>query len=133
MPPFGPVRRSELVRALRSLGFDGPYSGGKHQFMVRGSVTLRIPNPHQAEIGSDLLRIVAAYNGGPSPLIKTARQLGDDADVLMLIESLPAKETRDYVEQVMAGYWLYARQFGEESPSLAQLASGVSRISVLNR
>ncbi len=37
--PFGPVRRSELVRALRSLGFDGPNSGSKHQFMVRGAGT----------------------------------------------------------------------------------------------
>jgi hypothetical protein len=54
MPPFGPVRRAELVRALRSLGFDGPFSGAKHQFMVRGTVSLRIPNPHQAEIGRDL-------------------------------------------------------------------------------
>jgi predicted RNA binding protein YcfA (HicA-like mRNA interferase family) len=38
MPPFGPVRRSELIRALRALGFDGPYSGGKHQFMVQGDI-----------------------------------------------------------------------------------------------
>ena len=67
MPPFGPVRRSELVRALRSLGFDGPYSGGNHQFMVRGSVTIRIPNPHQAEIGRDL----------PSRIL---RQAGIDRD-----------------------------------------------------
>ena len=55
MPPFGPVRRAELVRALRSLGFEGPYSGGRHQFMVRGDRTVRIPNPHHADIGRDLL------------------------------------------------------------------------------
>ncbi len=55
MPPFGPVRRSDLVRALRSIGFTGPFSGGKHEFMVRGDVTLRIPNPHQGDIGKDLL------------------------------------------------------------------------------
>lgn len=55
MPPFGPVARADLVRALRSLGFAGPFSGGKHEFMVRGDVTLRIPNPHQGDIGKDLL------------------------------------------------------------------------------
>ncbi len=55
MPPFGPVSRVELLRALRQLGFDGPYSGGKHQFMVRGDVTLRIPNPHRGDISRDLL------------------------------------------------------------------------------
>ena len=63
MPPFGPVHRSELVRALRSLGFDGPYSGSKHQFMVRGSVTLRIPNPHQTDIGRDLLSRILRQAG----------------------------------------------------------------------
>ena len=63
MPPFGPVRRSEVVRAFRSLGFDGPYSGGKHQFMVRGSVTIRIPNSHQTEIGRDLLSRILRQAG----------------------------------------------------------------------
>jgi predicted RNA binding protein YcfA (HicA-like mRNA interferase family) len=63
MPPFGPVRRVELVRALRSLGFDGPFSGGKHQFMARGAVTLRIPNPHQADIGRDLLSRILRQAG----------------------------------------------------------------------
>lgn len=63
MPPFGPVRRAELVRALRSLGFDGPFSGGKHQFMVRGTVSLRIPNPHQADIGRDLLARILRQAG----------------------------------------------------------------------
>lgn len=63
MPPFGPVRRAELVRALRSLGFDGPFSGGKHQFMVRGTVSLRIPNPHEADIGRDLLARILRQAG----------------------------------------------------------------------
>lgn len=55
MPPFAPISRSDLLRALRALGFEGPYSGGKHQFMLKGAVTLRIPNPHQSDIGRDLL------------------------------------------------------------------------------
>jgi predicted RNA binding protein YcfA (HicA-like mRNA interferase family) len=63
MPPFGPIRRAELVRALRSLGFEGPFSGGKHQFMVRGTVTLHIPNPHQADIGRDLLSRILRQAG----------------------------------------------------------------------
>jgi hypothetical protein len=36
MPPFGPVSRRDLIRCLRALGFDGPYKGGRHHFMVRG-------------------------------------------------------------------------------------------------
>lgn len=43
MPTLGPIKRRELIRCLRSLGFDGPFSGGKHQFMVLGDVTVRVP------------------------------------------------------------------------------------------
>ena len=55
MPRFGAISRKDLIFYLRQLGFDGPYSGGKHQFMSKGNLTLRIPNPHQADIGKELL------------------------------------------------------------------------------
>jgi predicted RNA binding protein YcfA (HicA-like mRNA interferase family) len=55
MPPFGPISRRDLIDCLRQLGFDGPHRGKKHQIMVRGSHTLRIPNPHRGDIGRDLL------------------------------------------------------------------------------
>jgi predicted RNA binding protein YcfA (HicA-like mRNA interferase family) len=44
-----------LIHYLRQAGFEGPYSGGKHQFMVKGDITLWIPNPHQGDIGRELL------------------------------------------------------------------------------
>ncbi len=50
-----PVTRRALIARLRELGFDGPYTGGKHEFMVKGQLRLTVPNPHQAEIGKDLL------------------------------------------------------------------------------
>ena len=55
MPSFGPSKRVDLIRALRRAGFEGPFTGGKHQFMVRGELRLVIPNPHSGEIGRDLL------------------------------------------------------------------------------
>ena len=55
MPSFGPIKRPDLIRALRKLGFEGPFSGGKHQFMLKGDLALHIPNPHQGEIGKELL------------------------------------------------------------------------------
>jgi len=55
MPPFGPVKRKDLIRAFRALGFEGPYSGGRHQFMARGEITIRVPNPHEGDIGRELL------------------------------------------------------------------------------
>jgi len=55
MPRFGPIKRKNLIGYLKLLGFDGPYSGGKHQFMIKGTLTLRIPNPHEGDIGKNLL------------------------------------------------------------------------------
>jgi predicted RNA binding protein YcfA (HicA-like mRNA interferase family) len=63
MPSFGPVRRSELVRYLKELGFEGPYSGGKHQYRVREQVKLAIPNPHQSDISRDLLTRILRQAG----------------------------------------------------------------------
>ncbi len=55
MPPFGPIKRRDLIEALRRLGFTGPYAGGKHQFMSRSSLRVRLPNPHRADVGKRLL------------------------------------------------------------------------------
>jgi len=44
-----------LVRKLSGRGFNGPYAGGKHNFMVRGDLRLTIPNPHTADINISLL------------------------------------------------------------------------------
>jgi predicted RNA binding protein YcfA (HicA-like mRNA interferase family) len=46
----------EMIRKLRALGYDGPYPGGRHQFMAaKGKRPVRIPNPHQGDISVDLL------------------------------------------------------------------------------
>ena len=63
MPPFGPTSRRALVGGLGKLGFEGPFSGGKHEFMIRGSTTVRIPNPHGRDIGVGLLARVLRQAG----------------------------------------------------------------------
>jgi len=63
MPRLGSTSRTELVRGLRKLGFEGPYSGGKHQFMVREQRRVRIPNPHAGDVGPGLLRLVLREAG----------------------------------------------------------------------
>ena len=76
----------------------------------------------------DLLRAVAAYNGGPGTLQRTQQIVGPDCDTLLLVESLPYAETRGYVQKVMAAYWSYRRQFGKDSPTLDAVASGAHLI-----
>ena len=56
MAHLTPVSRRELIQRLRRLGFEGPYTGGRHVFMLRGDQRLIIPNPHRNEISVDLLR-----------------------------------------------------------------------------
>jgi predicted RNA binding protein YcfA (HicA-like mRNA interferase family) len=50
-----PIARRDLIRKFRNLGFSGPYSGGRHQFMVKGEFKIRVPNPHQTGDISDAL------------------------------------------------------------------------------
>jgi predicted RNA binding protein YcfA (HicA-like mRNA interferase family) len=67
MPPWGPVSRRKLITSLRRLGFTGPYSGGRHQFMARGDLVLTIPNPHAGEIGVGLLALILRQAGISRP------------------------------------------------------------------
>lgn len=61
MPRLGPTKHEDLIRGLRACGYDGPYAGGKHQFLKRGNYKLAISNPHQGDISLPLLkRILAA-------------------------------------------------------------------------
>jgi len=43
MPSLGPVNRDVLIICLSKHGFDWPYSGGEHPFMVKGGLTLTFP------------------------------------------------------------------------------------------
>ena len=56
MSKLSPVSFSELVRKLKSLDLEGPFSGGKHLFMIKGDPRLTISNPHRQDIGVDLLK-----------------------------------------------------------------------------
>jgi predicted RNA binding protein YcfA (HicA-like mRNA interferase family) len=50
-----PITRGDLIRLLQRLGFTGPYSGGNHEFMLRGIQRLILPNPHRGDVSVDLL------------------------------------------------------------------------------
>jgi predicted RNA binding protein YcfA (HicA-like mRNA interferase family) len=63
MPPFGPIRRRDLIAVLRRLGFEGPFCGGKHEFMKRDGLELTIPNPHRGDIGPKLLSVLLRQAG----------------------------------------------------------------------
>ena len=43
------------MQKFRKLGFDGPYSGGRHLFMIKGDKKVHIPNPHRGDISKHLV------------------------------------------------------------------------------
>jgi len=64
MPPrLVPVDHRQFVARMRELGFSGPLVGGKHPQMVRGSVTVIIPNRHAGDITPGLLRRILRQAG----------------------------------------------------------------------
>jgi soluble lytic murein transglycosylase-like protein len=77
----------------------------------------------QPKIGDNLLMLLAAYNSGPNRVV---RWLDDTTkrDPLLFIESLPVRETRDYMQQVLVHYVMYSARLGQSLNPLKQLARG---------
>jgi predicted RNA binding protein YcfA (HicA-like mRNA interferase family) len=48
MPRLGPIKRKDLVRYFKELGFEGPYW---------------LPNPHEGDIGRDFLARILRQAG----------------------------------------------------------------------
>lgn len=44
MSQWTPCKRRDFISRLRNLGFDGPFSGTRHQFMVYKQNRLAIPS-----------------------------------------------------------------------------------------
>jgi len=53
----------KLVQRFRGLGFEGPYSGGRHLFMIKGELKVRIPNPHKGDISVGLVNEILRQSG----------------------------------------------------------------------
>lgn len=78
----------------------------------------------------DLLKAVASYNAGPGPMLAAIRKLGPDADPLLLIETIDVPQAREYVEKVVAAYWIYQRMLGAPLNTLDAVASGAKAVPI---
>lgn len=130
--PVGAVGLMQLMPSSATLASGDRRYQARPKILLDPSVNLKVGQEYltylmDRGVGADLLRTVAAYNAGPGAVLKTAGMVGDD-DSLLLIECLPALETRNYVEKVMAAYWSYKRVFGEQPRTLDALAGGAKRI-----
>jgi predicted RNA binding protein YcfA (HicA-like mRNA interferase family) len=59
-----PVSHKDLIKRLRSLGWEGPVYRSDHPFMLKeGWPPLKIPNPHSQDVSVDLLRKILKQAG----------------------------------------------------------------------
>jgi soluble lytic murein transglycosylase len=78
----------------------------------------------QKSVSGDLFRLAAAYNAGPGNLRSWERAVEHGDDPLLFIESLPSRETRNFVERIMTNFWIYRSQLGQDIPSLDDVVAG---------
>lgn len=91
--------------------------------MAVGQRYITYLSKHPAVKGN-LLMLAVAYNAGPGNLSRWQRSVAYQDDPLLFIEALPSRETRNYVERVMANLWLYRMQLGQDMPGLNAIAAG---------
>lgn len=77
-----------------------------------------------AEPRGNLLMLTTAYNGGPGNLTRWLDSINFKGDPFLFIESIPAPETRGYIERVLTNFWIYRAKLGQPSRSLDVTASG---------
>ncbi len=76
MAAWRPLKRREFFRKLRALGFDGPISGTRHQFMIFGQHRQTIPSNSEYSVPQVrmLLRQAASILGRPITLDEPERR-----------------------------------------------------------
>jgi soluble lytic murein transglycosylase len=72
----------------------------------------------------NMFMLATAYNGGPGNLRRWMSEVKYNDDPLLFIESIPAPETRDYIERVLTNLWIYRARLGQPAPTLEAVASG---------
>lgn len=78
----------------------------------------------EPNVNGSLIHAIASYNAGPGAVGAWAKAARNVNDPLLYIESIPFKETRNYVAQVLAHYWVYQHLMGENAKTLQMLADG---------
>jgi len=128
------VRASGLMQIMPAtaafIGRDKRYRSSMRHMLHNPEVNLQLGQDYivhllnEPLISGNLVRMLAAYNGGPGNLNKWMRRRDHQDDVFLLIESIPARETRNYIKSVITDMWMYRIKFGEDTPALRSVIAG---------
>jgi len=50
MPRWTPCKRREFLRKLRQIGFEGPFAGARHEFLVHRHHRLALPSNEEYSV-----------------------------------------------------------------------------------
>jgi soluble lytic murein transglycosylase len=95
-----------------------PYEPGYNVSLGQQYINSMLP-----DVENNLVRIAASYNGGPGNVARWDNTLGANHDPLLYVALIPLHETRDFVQRVLANYWIYQMRLGQPTPSLDQIAA----------
>jgi soluble lytic murein transglycosylase-like protein len=79
---------------------------------------------HNDLVDNDLILMATAYNAGAGNLQKWKGAPKAMKDPLLFLETMPSKETRQFVKRIVAAYWIYQERLDQDTPTLRALATG---------
>ncbi len=121
----------QLMPATASfIARDRGYRGRKRHQLFEPALNLKLGQTYilhllaEQHVESSLIRLLIAYNGGPGNLRRWLGKVDHQDDPFLLVESIPARETRYYVKNVVSNLGMYRNRFGQTAPALVGLAAG---------
>ncbi|MDC1375542.1 lytic transglycosylase domain-containing protein [bacterium] len=139
---FNPRARSssKAMGVMQIIPSTAAFIMKNREYRLRRSKNYLLYNPpHNIQIGSkymkfllnlpivnqDLMWMLASYNAGPGNFKKWTKNRDYKlSDSLLMLESLPARETRNYIKLVLTNLWIYKIRFNQENNILSALAAG---------
>ncbi|WP_165837664.1 lytic transglycosylase domain-containing protein [Zavarzinia aquatilis] len=130
--PVGAIGLMQLMPATARIVADrrGLDLGRKMQNLTDPGINLSLGQAYiemlmgSADIGNNLFLVAASYNAGPGAAIKWLDEVKYNGDPLLFIESIPAAETRLFIERILANFWIYQARLGQTLETLDAAASG---------
>lgn len=119
-----------MPRTASYIGKGSRYHGNRRDELLEPGLNLSLGQRYldyllkYQGVDGDLFRLTTAYNGGPGNLNKWEQHIEAGDDPLLFIESLPSRETRTFIERVLANLWIYRQRLNQASPSLDLIAAG---------
>ena len=77
-----------------------------------------------AVVDQHLFKLLVAYNAGPGNLNKWLKKIDHREDSFLMLESIPARETRGYVKSVTMNIWMYRLKEGGSTSDFRVLVAG---------